>query len=132
QVVGVRMAQQDARDPPSARSDYSVEMRGIVRTGVDYSDPVRLLDQPGVGAVIGHRTGVGRNDAPDARTDLCSGAAQRFGFGQMLHLQTPVAAWIKVHGHSRMRDIRGEYSTGGITIAHISLCNINRLIYVTL
>ena len=62
-----------------------LHMLRAVRTGVEHGEAAGRLDQVGVGAVIGHRAGIGGDDAGDAGQDGMHGAADGLGFGQEGH-----------------------------------------------
>ena len=65
-VVGV--ADQDERDLTAGMAQDRLYMFGMVfRSGIEHHQPLRRVDQIGVGAEIGHRTRVVRDDPADPR-----------------------------------------------------------------
>ena len=83
-VVGMRMADQDAVDPASAGAEDRVDMVRIVRTGIDHRERAgrAVFHEPGVGAAVGHRTRVVRDDPDDARGFPKGNPVQRYGFAE--------------------------------------------------
>ncbi len=60
-------------------------MCGAVGAGIEHGEAAGGVDQVGVGAVIGHRAWIGRDDAGNAGQDGMHGATGGFGFGQEGH-----------------------------------------------
>ena len=85
EMVGMRVAEQNARDPPLGGGQDRLDMRRIVRAGVEHAEPVIPRDEVGVGAMIRHRPRVRRDDACDPGPHGQDVAADRRGFGEEFH-----------------------------------------------
>ena len=69
-VIRVAVSEQDLHHSPLGRIHDLLQVRVIIGTGVDHDErSARLADNPGVGAVEGHGTRVGRQDAHDRRAE---------------------------------------------------------------
>src|SRR4051812_11503507 len=83
----VRVADQNQCDLTAGVAHDRLHMlRMIFRTGIENHCPLLGIDQIRVGSEIGHRAGIVRHDAADARHDRQIDAAFRLGFGQEGHL----------------------------------------------
>ncbi len=85
-MVAMRVAEQDAHDRAGREPQDVGHVRRLVRARVQHGDAVGLLDQVGVGAVIGHAARIVRDDAADARADRLQHAALGHGLGQEGHI----------------------------------------------
>ena len=81
-MIGVRVTDQDAVDPAMSGTEDRVHVVRVVRSGIDHHDPALrpVFHEPGVGASVGHRTGIVRDDPNHAVGLRDRHAVGRYGF----------------------------------------------------
>ncbi len=85
-VVAMGVADDDAADAAGARGGDGFDMGGAVRAGIEHDEAaLAILDEVGVGAVIGHDAGVGRHQTGDAGQDGERHETGRLVFDQERH-----------------------------------------------
>ncbi|KRW94094.1 hypothetical protein AQY21_21735 [Paracoccus sp. MKU1] len=76
-MIGMPMRQQNGLGAPIGGLCHGTQMRRICWTWIQHHHPVRHVDQIGIGAVIGHRTGIRRHNTAypgdDRQRDLTRG-----------------------------------------------------------
>ena len=98
-VIGMGMAHQNAPDASLTRRYDGRDMARVIGARIDDGDAalVIVIDQPGVGAMIGHLTGIAGDDTANPRHDRQRDAARRFDFLQEGHGSSCAHAGITLH-----------------------------------
>ena len=87
-VVCVIMRYQDSPYGGFAVAQDILQMRMVCGSRIDDQHAVgTIIDQPGIGTVIGHRTGVAGDYAPDARQDRLCDASRRRILAEQCHIR---------------------------------------------
>ena len=67
-MIGMAVRQQDQRGPALSGARDGVQMAWIRRAGVEDHHTLSRSNQPAIGAMIGHRPGIRRDEPADARS----------------------------------------------------------------